>query len=107
LTLPSAVKAVSSLESEGLMAEMNRQLEADQSLRQAYAAAHRDYLERRDQLERVAQIAAVSAGGMPNRVKCLHALVAHALAVGQGINPIGDWALMAAEPRWRLDRCVC
>ena len=35
----------------------------------------------------------MSAGGMPDRVKCLHALVAHALAAGQGVNPLGDEAL--------------
>jgi hypothetical protein len=27
---------------------------------------------------------------MPKRVKCLHALLAHALAAGPGVNPIGD-----------------
>ena len=32
----------------------------------------------------------VSAGGMPDRVKCLHVLVAHSLAVGRGVNPLGD-----------------
>jgi hypothetical protein len=30
---------------------------------------------------------------MPNRVKCLHVLVAHSLAVGPGVNPFGDEAL--------------
>ena len=33
-----------------------------------------------------------SAGGMPDRVKCLHALVAHELAV-PGANPLGREAL--------------
>ena len=33
---------------------------------------------------------------MPNRVKCLHVLVAHALAAGPGVNPLGDEALAAA-----------
>ena len=35
----------------------------------------------------------MSAGGMPTRVKCLHALIGHALAAGPGVNPIGDLAL--------------
>ena len=35
----------------------------------------------------------VTAGGMPDRVKCLHVLVAHALAVGRGVNPLGDRAV--------------
>ena len=30
---------------------------------------------------------------MPNRVKCLHVLVAHSLAAGRGVNPLGDEAL--------------
>ena len=34
-----------------------------------------------------------SAGGMPTRIKCLHALVGHALAAGPGVNPVGDLAL--------------
>ena len=41
----------------------------------------------------VPAVAGVSAGGMPTRVKCLHALIGHALAAGPGVNPIGDLAL--------------
>ena len=44
----------------------------------------------------------ISAGGMPDRVKCLHSLVAHSLAVGPGVNPLGDEAL-AMLPKWWLD----
>ena len=36
---------------------------------------------------------------MPTRVKCLHVLVAHALAAGPGVNPLGDEALDAL-PDW-------
>ena len=46
----------------------------------------------RERLESVPEIAGVSAGGMPDRVKCLHALVAHPLAAGEGVNPLGDEA---------------
>jgi hypothetical protein len=37
---------------------------------------------------------------MPDRVKCLHVLIAHSLAKGPGCNPLGDeaLALLAAEP---------
>jgi hypothetical protein len=37
---------------------------------------------------------------MPDRVKCLHVLIAHSLAKGPGVNPFGDQALtlLAAEP---------
>ena len=30
---------------------------------------------------------------MPDRVKCLHVLIAHSLAAGRGTNPLGDEAL--------------
>ncbi|NLA28354.1 MAG: DUF501 domain-containing protein, partial [Propionibacterium sp.] len=60
--------------------------------------AHEAYLSDREALAReigdeVPEIAGFSAGGMPTRVKCLHALVGHALAAGPGVNPIGDEAL--------------
>ena len=44
--------------------------------------------------------AGVSAGGMPDRVKCLHALVGHALAAGPGVNPLGDAALADIGAFW-------
>jgi uncharacterized protein len=46
-----------------------------------------------------------AAGGMPDRVKCLHALVAHELAAGD-VNPSGREALDAAGERWRPGPCV-
>ena len=54
---------------------------------------------------RVEEIDDVSAGGMPTRVKCLHVLVAHALAAGPGVNPLGDEAL-ALMPPWWTNRAV-
>ena len=41
-----------------------------------------------------------SGGGMPDRVKCLHVVIAHSLAKGPGVNPFGDEALavLAGEP---------
>lgn len=90
LTCPRAVAACSKLESEGLMREMNARLAADPELAARYRAAHEDYLARRDAIEFVPELEGVSAGGMPGRVKCLHALLAHALAVGPGVNPFGD-----------------
>ncbi len=56
-------------------------------LRCAYRRAHEQYLADRERLDSVPEIAGVSAGGMPDRVKCLHALVAHALAAGDGRQP--------------------
>ena len=43
------------------------------------------------------EIEGISAGGMPNRVKCLHVLAAHALAAGPGVNPLGDEVLDVAR----------
>ena len=39
------------------------------------------------------EIAGVSAGGMPDRVKCLHVLAGQSLAQGRGVNPLGDEVL--------------
>jgi hypothetical protein len=100
LTCPRAVAACSSLESQGLMAEMNDRLKHDHDLAVAYRRAHDQYLADRERLDSVPEIAGVSAGGMPDRVKCLHALLAHSLAVGQGVNPFGDEAVRALGAFW-------
>jgi hypothetical protein len=100
LTCPRAVAACSTLESQGLMAEMNHRLQHDHDLAVGYRRAHEQYLADREQLDSVPEIAAVSAGGMPDRVKCLHALVAHSLAVGNGVNPFGDEAVRALGAFW-------
>ena len=110
LTCPRACAAMSRLEAAGVMREMTGRLAADAGLRAAYLAAHRDYLTRRDAAARAAGVAplppaAASAGGMPERVKCLHALAAHALAV-PGANPLGAEAAGAAGPWWRDGPCV-
>lgn len=99
LTHPAYVAEASRLESHGVMAEWTAELVADEDLRAAYADAHRAYLDDRAQIGAAAgtgpvdEIADFSAGGMPARVKCLHALVAHSLVAGPGVNPIGDRAL--------------
>lgn len=93
LTCPRAVSAIGTLEASGLMAEMTRRLGEDADLAARHRAAHQDYLRRRAELGAVPRIEHVSAGGMPGRVKCLHALVAHALAAGPGVNPLGEEAL--------------
>ncbi len=100
LTCPRAVSACSTLEASGMMADMTARLATDEALAAAYLAAHEAYLEDRAALGDVPELAGVSAGGMPNRVKCLHALVGHALAAGPGVNPFGDEALAAMGPFW-------
>ncbi|UFU04576.1 DUF501 domain-containing protein [Ruania suaedae] len=107
LTSPGAVGAVSTLEAEGVMREMTDRLAQDEELAASYRSAHEDYLRRRSDLGEVAEIEGISAGGMPTRVKCLHVLVAHSLAVGPGINPLGDETLALIAPVWRPDRCTC
>ncbi|MGN6503306.1 MAG: DUF501 domain-containing protein [Pseudolysinimonas sp.] len=104
LTHPAATASVSTLEATGVMTELAAQL-ADDEVADAYRQAHEQYLLDRDSIEQVAEIAGYSAGGMPDRVKCLHALVAHSLAAGPGVNPIGDLALERAT--WSPDRCQC
>jgi hypothetical protein len=81
------------------MREMTAALETDPDLAARYRAAHQNYLQMRDQLDDLG--IDVTAGGMPDRVKCLHALVAHSLAVGRGVNPIGDRAVDALGEYFR------
>ena len=109
LTCPRAAAAVSKLEAAGLMREMTARL-SDDELRRRYEAAHLDYLERRDTAARDAGVEPLpsgtqSAGGMPARVKCLHALVAHELAA-DGVNPFGREALDAVGAWWLAGPCV-
>ncbi|HZC74146.1 MAG TPA: DUF501 domain-containing protein [Jatrophihabitans sp.] len=106
LTCPRATAAVGTLESSGLMREMTDRLRVDESLATAYRAAHESYLARREEIAHVEEIAGVSAGGMPNRVKCLHVLVGHALAAGPGVNPLGDEALAQLPAWWDSGPCV-
>ncbi|MDK9322611.1 DUF501 domain-containing protein [Propionibacterium freudenreichii] len=95
LTCPRAVAACSRLEANGVMAEMTRRLENDPELAERYRAAHESYLADRAALGEVPELDGISAGGMPTRVKCLHALLGHALAVGPGVNPLGDETVRA------------
>lgn len=105
LTHPLATAAMSFLEAAQLMVEFTELLERDDEVRAAYEAAHRQYLADRESIAVVAEIAGISAGGMPTRVKCLHALAGHALAAGPGVNPIGDLALERSN--WSPDVCRC
>ena len=112
LTCPRAVAACSSLESQGLMAEMNQRLSSDHDLALAYRRAHERYLADRERLDSVPEIAGVSAGGMPDRVKCLHALVAHALAAGpESTRSVTrqwvPWARSGLAHAWRTFHDTC
>jgi hypothetical protein len=100
LTCPRAVARCSTLESQGLMAEMTQRLSVDAGLAAGQQRAHQAYLDDRRRLGDAPEIDGVSAGGMPDRVKCLHALLAHALAAGRGTNPLGDETADAVGDFW-------
>lgn len=105
-TCPRLTGAVSTLESTGVMREMSERLADDATVRAAYEKAHEHYLADRAELGDVPEIAGVSAGGMPTRVKCLHVLVAHSLATGPGVNPLGDEALTMLDDWWTPVSCA-
>lgn len=105
LTHPAATVAMSTLEAEQLMPELSGLLAEDAEVAAGYLAAHHAFLADRAQFGDVPEIDGISAGGMPTRVKCLHALAGHALAAGPGVNPIGDAALARAS--WSPERCAC
>lgn len=93
LTCPRLSSLLGTLEADGYMRELEALLETDAEVAAQYLGAHESYLVDRAELGEVAEIAGISAGGMPNRVKCLHVLVAHSLAKGLGVNPLGDLTL--------------
>jgi uncharacterized protein len=106
LTCPKAASAIGTLEASGLMSEMTDRLTVDAELAATYRAAHEAYLARRETHGPVEEIDGISAGGMPNRVKCLHVLVGHSLAAGPGVNPLGDEALALLPDWWADGPCV-
>jgi hypothetical protein len=104
LTCPRATAAASRLESAGRMREWQEELRTDPQLAAEYRAAHEAYLAARD--ARGVLPTRSTAGGMPDRVKCLHALAAHALAAGPGVNPIGDRAVAGMGEWWAAGPCA-
>ena len=106
LTCPRLNAALATLEATGFMREQAAQLATDSDYAARYAAAHEGYLADRAQLGDVPEIDGVSAGGMPDRVKGLHALAAHSLAAGPGVNPVGDAALAEVGEWWSVEPCA-
>jgi hypothetical protein len=106
-TCPRLTGSISTLETTGMMMQMQERLATDAELMGKYQAAHDDFIAARDAVARevgidVPEVQGISAGGMPNRVKCLHSLVAHSLGTGPEVNPFGDEAL-AALPQWWME----
>jgi hypothetical protein len=106
LTCPRLAASIGRLEASGVMRAWTSRLAADPELAAAYRSAHEAYVAHREAIAPVPEIAGVSAGGMPDRVKCLHALVAHSLAAGPGVNPFGDEALELLPEWWADGPCV-
>ena len=106
LTCPRAASLIGTLEASGLMKEMSDRLESDPELAAAYQRAHESYLAYREEIGHVPEIAGISAGGMPTRVKCLHVLAGQSLAQGPGVNPLGDEVLELLGEFWASGPCV-
>jgi hypothetical protein len=106
LTCPRAASMIGTLEASGLMKAMSQRLEQDPELAGAYRGAHEAYLAYREAIADVPEIRGVSAGGMPDRVKCLHVLAGQALAQGRGANPLGDEVLDLLGEFWAAGPCV-
>lgn len=104
LTCARLAARIGTLEAEGRMRELTARLATDPELAAAYQRAHEAYLAERDAIEPLGTD--VSAGGMPERVKCLHVHVAHALAGGPGVNPVGDEVVAELGDWWRAGPCV-
>jgi hypothetical protein len=92
LTCPILLKRVSKLESEGAMTDLNERLGGDADLKARLTTAIESYRARRDR-HAVVDDKGAPPGGGPDRVKCLHAHVAHQLTTSE--NPVGALSLAA------------
>lgn len=96
LTDPRLTAEASRQESAGIMKGMTTRLAEDTELAANYRSAHERYLSMRNAIEDLGTD--FSGGGMPERVKCLHVLMAYALAEGPGVVRLGDESVaLAAE----------
>lgn len=94
LTDPRLTAEASRLEVAGVMRTMQARLGEDADLAADYLAAHRHYLAERNALGDLGT--EFSGGGMPDRVKCLHVLIAYALAEGPDRVRLGTEAVALA-----------
>jgi hypothetical protein len=88
------IGAVGGLESTGRMQELNDRLLTDEHFRGAFDAANFDYIVRRDAHHVLPGTGGVG-GGPLDRIKCLHAHLAHHLVCG--CNPVGAWVMENIE----------
>lgn len=94
LSCPAAVVAVGRLEAAGWNARLSERVAAEPDLAAAHRAAHERYLAQRDALGQLPGEPGV--GGLPGRVKCLHALYADEVATGA--DPVGRIVRQVVEP---------
>ena len=94
LACPAARVAVGRLEAAGWNAILSERVAAEPDLAAAHAAAHTSYLAQRDAMAPLP--GAPGVGGLPGRVKCLHALYAHQAATGA--DPVGRIVSHAIDP---------
>ncbi|RMB56848.1 DUF501 domain-containing protein [Corynebacterium macginleyi] len=86
----------SRLEVAHVMKWMESRLAEDQELAADYRQAHEHFLAKRNEIEDLGTD--FSGGGMPERVKCLHVLIAYALVEGPQHFRLGTEAVaMAAD----------
>ena len=94
LTDPRLTAEASRLEVAQVMKWMEARLGTDAELKADYERAHRHYLDKRNAIEDLGT--EFSGGGMPDRVKCLHVLIAYALAEGPQRVRLGTEAVALA-----------
>ena len=100
LTDPRLTAEASRLEVAQVMKWMESRLAGSEELQQDYQAAHEHYLAERNAIENLGTD--FSAGGMPERVKCLHVLIGYALAEGPDRVRFGTEAVALAAEHGRL-----
>lgn len=90
----------SRLEVAHVMKWMESRLAEDKELTADYHRAHEHFLAKRNEIEDLGTD--FSGGGMPERVKCLHVLIAYALAEGPQHFRLGTEAVAMAADHGKL-----
>lgn len=100
LTDPRLTAEASRLEVAHVMKWMEFRLAEDKELAADYHHAHEHFLAKRNKIEDLGTD--FSGGGMPERVKCLHVLIAYALAEGPQHFRLGTEAVAMAADHGKL-----
>ncbi|HYN36019.1 MAG TPA: DUF501 domain-containing protein [Actinomycetota bacterium] len=102
LTCPLLIKRAGTLEARGRMNELNQLLASRDDMHKRVGEAVDRLKERRDSYAVIEDTGSPPGGG-PDRIKCLHAHLAHELS--DPPNPVG--ALTLAETGWPDCRITC